>query len=219
MQGEKASLTLKQLTDYGVVPVIRTNSQDLAYTAVNSLVGVGFKTVEITMTVPGAVELIKDLSRDRSLLVGAGTVYNAAEVEACIEAGALYVVSPVIVHKMPDVCRESDVLCIMSGLTPNEVLAAWQKGSGAVKVFPVDAMGGHGYLRALKAILPFVPLVPTGGVSLLNIQDYLRAGASFVGVGSDLVSPDRLINGEDDFITENGQKILRAVDTIKKEVI
>lgn len=215
MHTDLASEVLEKLSEHGIVPVIRTSSQDLAHRAIDSLISVGFRTAEITMTVPGAVELIKEFSRHNSILIGAGTVYSVTEVEACVQAGARYVVSPVIVDQMPEVCRESGVLCIMSGLTPNEVLTAWQRGSGAVKVFPADAMGGHNYLKALKSIFPSIPLVPTGGVNLNNIQDYLSVGASFVGVGSELVNFSQPACDNTEMITEIGSKFLKAVQQFK----
>lgn len=214
MQINRASELLKKLTELKIVPVIRAGSQDLAYKAVTSLAGIGFKTAEITMTVPGAVELIKELSQDSRLVIGAGTVYSTQEAEACIQAGARYVVSPVIVDDMPEICRENGVLCIMSGLTPNEVLSAWQSGSGVVKIFPAEAMGGPNYLKALKTIFPAIPLVPTGGVNLLNIQDYLRAGASFVGVGSELVGNSQDPERGESTMTELGKVFLQVVNEI-----
>ena len=217
MQTERTTEVMKKLSSFRIVPVIRTGSQDLAYQAVKSLAGVGFKTAEITMTVPGAVELIKEFSQDSRLLIGAGTVYSIQEAQACIRAGARYIVSPVIVDDMPEICIENEVLCIMSGLTPNEVLTAWQRGSGVVKIFPADAMGGQSYLKALKSIFPSIPLVPTGGVNLQNVQDYLRAGASFVGVGSELVGFNQDPKKEAPAMVELGKMFLQAVSEFKED--
>ena len=211
MQTKGTSETIKKLTYSKIVPVVRTSSQDHAYQAVITLAKIGFKTAEITMTVPGAVELIKELSKDSSLLIGAGTVYSVEEAQACIEAGARYIVSPVIVDNMPEVCKKSEVICIMSGLTPNEVLTAWQKGSEFVKIFPSDAMGGYSYLKALKSIFPSIPLVPTGGINLNNIQDYLKVGASFVGVGSELIGSGQESDRDEIEMIELGKKFLQAV--------
>jgi 2-dehydro-3-deoxyphosphogluconate aldolase/(4S)-4-hydroxy-2-oxoglutarate aldolase len=202
---------LAKLSDYKVVPVIRADSLDIAHAAVTTLKKVGFQTAEITMTVPGATDLIKEFSKDEDLIVGAGTVIDIREAKNCILAGAQYIISPFIVEGLPELCREAGVCCIMSGLTPTEVYTAWSRGSGAVKVFPAKSMGGPGHLKALKTVLPSVPLVPTGGVNLNNIRKYLQAGAAFVGVGSDLVNLTMLEKGDYEGIAELGSQFLRAV--------
>jgi 2-dehydro-3-deoxyphosphogluconate aldolase/(4S)-4-hydroxy-2-oxoglutarate aldolase len=207
----KVSDVLEKLTDFRIVPVIRSNSTDLAHAAVTILKNVGFQTAEITMTVPGATELIKDFSKDDNLLIGAGTVINIREAEECILAGAQYIISPFIVDGLPEICREAGVFCIMSGLTPTEIHTAWSLGSGAVKVFPANSMGGPGHLKALKTVLPFIPLVPTGGVNLNNIQEYIHAGASFVGVGGDLVNTAMLEQGDYEGIADLGNQFLRKI--------
>lgn len=207
----EVSDVLEKLSDFRIVPVIRADSSDLAHTAVTVLKKVGFQTAEITMTVPGATDLIKDFSRDENFMVGAGTVVNLREAEECILAGATYIISPLIVEGLPEICREAGVFCIMSGLTPTEIHTAWSRGSGAVKVFPANSIGGPGHLKALKTVLPSIPLVPTGGVNLNNIQDFLHAGAAFVGVGGDLVNTAMLEQGDYEGIAELGSQFLRKV--------
>jgi 2-dehydro-3-deoxyphosphogluconate aldolase/(4S)-4-hydroxy-2-oxoglutarate aldolase len=183
-----AQATLQALAAHGVVPVVRFNQQDAARQAVRLLYEAGFRTFEITLTVPGALELIAELRHQADLLVGAGTVLSVADAARCLEAGARYLVTPVLLADLAPLCRDAGALCVMSGLTPSEVYAAWQHGAHAVKVFPASSMGGPPYLRALKSVFPDIPLVPTGGVNLTNLRDYLGAGALFVGVGSDLLS-------------------------------
>ena len=117
---------------------------------------------------------------------------------------------------LADLCREADVLSVMSGLTPNEVFTAWHKGSGAVKVFPARSMGGPGHIRSLKVVFPDIPLIPTGGVNIHNLADYLRAGAAFVGVGGDLVNEKYIEQGRVDIITELGKKYLQLAQEIEK---
>lgn len=207
---------LALLRETGVVPVIRVPSAAMAYEAVRILAGVGFPTAEITMTVPGAADVIRELSRDAGLVIGAGTVLDAEQADAMIRAGARYVVSPCIVEGVAERCREAGVLCILSGLTPGEVFAAWRRGSGAVKVFPAASVGGPEYVRALKAVFPGVPLVPTGGVTLDNVADYLRSGAAFVGVGSDLVNASLLESGQEEAVADAGRRYLQAVAEVRQ---
>ncbi|KIL34443.1 hypothetical protein SD71_20285 [Cohnella kolymensis] len=203
---------LTQLSTCRIVPVIRTSSTELAYNAVRLLLNAGFHTAEITLSVPGAVELIKQFSAQENVLVGAGTVLNAKEAQACIEAGAKYIISPVLADHVPELCKEANVLCILSGLTPSEIYTAWNRGSAAIKVFPAHSMGGPGYLKSLRSVFPSIPLVPTGGVNLHNIGDYFQAGASFVGVGSDLVNTALIENDPASFI-ELGRKYLQSIET------
>jgi|HigsolmetaAR203D_1030402.scaffolds.fasta_scaffold00481_33 2-dehydro-3-deoxyphosphogluconate aldolase/(4S)-4-hydroxy-2-oxoglutarate aldolase len=182
-----------------IVPVVRTGSTELADLAIRALIDSGFQTVEITMSIPGSVELIRQFSAERNLLVGAGTVLNVKEAEDCIAAGARFLVSPVLAEDICRLCKEANVPCILSGLTPTEIFSAWNLGCEAIKVFPVHAMGGPGYLKSLKSVFPSIPLVPTGGVKLANMEEYFRAGASFVGVGSDLVNVSLLQQDPESF--------------------
>jgi 2-dehydro-3-deoxyphosphogluconate aldolase / (4S)-4-hydroxy-2-oxoglutarate aldolase len=212
LQTFKRENVLEKLTTYKIVPVIRADSQEIALDAVTTLQAAGFQTAEITMTVPGAIELIKQFSKLESmLLIGAGTVTNLKNAEECISAGAKYIISPFIVDGLPELCDEAGVLCIMSGLTPTEVHTAWKRGSAAVKVFPAGSMGGPSHIKALKTVLPKIPLIPTGGVNLTNINQYLHAGASFVGVGSDLVNTCLLKQGDFDGVAKLGKSFLEAI--------
>ncbi|HYF80414.1 MAG TPA: bifunctional 4-hydroxy-2-oxoglutarate aldolase/2-dehydro-3-deoxy-phosphogluconate aldolase [Symbiobacteriaceae bacterium] len=208
---------LTRLSEIGIVPVIRTNSQDLAYKAIMTLAEIGFRTVEVTMTVPGAAELIGELSRSTDLILGAGTILAPADATASIRAGAHYVVSPCMVEGLPAVCHEAGVACVLGGLTPTEVITAWKMGSDAVKIFPAASVGGPDHLKALKSVFPFVPLVPTGGVNLTNVAGFLRAGAAFVGAGSDLVNVKALLDNDTESIALLGRKYLQAVADAKME--
>lgn len=207
---------LDRLSEIGLVPVIRTRSRELARTAVDLLMQAGFGTVEITMTVPGAPDLLRTLSRSTDMLLGAGTVLDLQQARESIRAGAHFIVSPCIVEGLADLCREAGVPCILAGLSPTEILAAWKQGSSAVKVFPARAVGGPDYIRSVRAVYPFIPLVPTGGVNLENVGDYLRAGAAFVGAGSDLVS-DHMLREDPDAVVELGRKYLQAVSEYRKD--
>jgi 2-dehydro-3-deoxyphosphogluconate aldolase / (4S)-4-hydroxy-2-oxoglutarate aldolase len=175
-----------------VVPVVRTTSTRLAERAVEWLRVAGFTTFEVTLTVPGALGLIAQLRREDGLVVGAGTVLDASQADACLEAGAQFIVSPVLAEALVPVCASARVPVVLSGLTPTEVHRAWKLGAAAVKVFPAGSMGGPSYVRTLRSVLDGVPLFPTGGVDLDNLGDYLAAGAACVGIGSDLISDDRV---------------------------
>lgn len=172
-----------------VVPVVRASSPESALAMAEALVQGGIDVLEITMTVPGAIEAIRELSKREDVLVGAGTVLDATTAEACVEAGAQFVVSPALDVETVRACNRMGVAIAPGALTPTEVVAAHRAGGDVIKVFPCDALGGAGYLRSLKAPLPHIPLMPTGGATLETIGDFLAAGAVAVGVGSALVDP------------------------------
>ena len=158
---------LERITTTGVIPVIRAQSADEAASAIAAIQKGGVSVLEITMTVPGAIELIRDVARRATdALVGAGTVLDPENALACIDAGARFVVSPALNLATIAACREAGVAVLPGALTPTEVLTAWSAGADFVKVFPANALGGPSYLKSLKAPLPQVKLVPTGGVNL-----------------------------------------------------
>ncbi len=206
---------LARLRGLGVVPVVRLPSADLAMRAVEGMIAGGLRTFEITMTIPGALEVIGALARREGLLVGAGTVLDGRQADACAGAGARYVVSPCLAPDVPAACLAAGVACVLGGLTPSEVLRASQLGADAVKVFPASSAGGAAHLRALKEVFPDVPLVPTGGVRLEQLADYFGAGAAFVGVGGDLVDVDALRAGRTDVVAERSRAYVRAVRAIR----
>lgn len=201
---------LAAVAAHGVVPVVRFGSSDRARRAIALLRRAGFRTFEVTLTVPGAVELIAELARDPELLLGVGTVLDPADADRAIAAGARYVVSPVLLPGLAPRCREAGVPCLLSGLTPSEVHAAWSAGADAVKVFPASSMGGPDHLRALRSVLPQVPLVPTGGVSLALLPAYLDAGAAFVGVGGDLLADRDLDRCDPEDLVARARRFLDA---------
>ncbi len=172
-----------------IVPVVRADSAEKAVRIVAALVEGGIDVVEITMTVPGAVEAIRAVAREGRALVGAGTVMDAATAEACVESGARFVVSPALDVETVRLCNRLGIVVAPGALTPTEIVAAHRAGGDLVKVFPCDALGGAEYLKSLKAPLPHIPLMPTGGATLENVAAYLDAGAVAVGVGSSLVDP------------------------------
>ncbi|HXH05555.1 MAG TPA: bifunctional 4-hydroxy-2-oxoglutarate aldolase/2-dehydro-3-deoxy-phosphogluconate aldolase [Vicinamibacterales bacterium] len=189
---------LEAIRASGLIPIIRARSSESAARAAETLVEAGIGVVEITMTVPGALEVIRDVAARLGgrALVGAGTVTEAATARAAIEAGARFLVTPGLCLDVLEVARAEDVASIPGVLTPTEILAALRAGADLLKIFPVAPVGGPAYLRALRGPFPDAPLVPTGGVALESIPDYFAAGAFAVGVGGELVSRAALEQGD-----------------------
>ena len=172
----------------GIVPVIRTASPQEARFAAEAVWQGGIPIVEITMTIPQALEVISELVKAMpQLLVGAGTVVNQDLALQCFDAGAQFLVTPGFSQKTVAAAHNLDMLIMAGALTPTEVMTAWDAGVDFVKIFPCSNMGGPSYIKALKGPLPNVPLVPTGGVNLETAADYIRAGAAALGVGGELV--------------------------------
>ncbi len=200
------------IRDVGVIPVIRAASPHEAAAAIAAIEAGGVTVFEITMTVPGAVDLIREVSRSApGALVGAGTVLDPAAAHACIDAGARFVISPALNLDTIHACNEAGVAVMPGALTPTEVLTAWNAGADMVKVFPANAVGGASYLKSLKAPLPHVRLVPTGGVNLQTGKDFIKAGAEALGVGADLVDLAALRRGEASVLTERARQFLQLV--------
>ena len=207
----------QRLEKTALIPVLRARSAPEAHALVEALVAGGVEVVEVTMTVPGAIEILKDLKKtygDRMLL-GSGTVTTVAEVEATIDAGAEFVVSPSLHLDVMAATLKAGKVSIPGALTPTEVITAWRAGAAYVKVFPCSALGGAKYLKALKAPFPEIRLIPTGGVTLTTAADFLHAGASALGVGTDLVNPTAIAKGEAHTITETARRYLQVIAQAK----
>lgn len=204
---------LGHLKGLGLVPVVRATSADEAMRVIDAIKAGGIDVLEITMTVPGAVRVIEQVSErfGEDVLVGAGTVLDPETARICILAGARFVVSPSTNLGTIAMCRRYGVPVMPGALTPTEVLAAWEAGADMVKVFPCSAMGGASYLKALKAPLPQVELIPTGGVSLKTGADYLAAGAAALGIGADLVDLAALKEGRAADITARAKDYVELV--------
>src|SRR5215216_1415164 len=207
------SETLRRIVEIGIIPVVRAQSADEAMRAVEAIKEGGISVLEITMTVPGAVAVIEEVARryHDDALVGAGTVLDAETARACILAGAQFIVSPALDLGTIACCRKYGVTVMPGALTPTEVVQAWTAGADFVKVFPAGALGGASYIKSLKAPLPQIELVPTGGVSLKTAADFIKAGASALGVGADLVDTKALREGNDRLITERARQFVEIV--------
>ena len=204
---------IRQIRETGVIPVVRANSADEAMRAIDAIREGGISILEITMTVPGAVKLIEQVANRyrNEASVGAGTVLDPETAKACISAGAQFVVSPSLNLETIAYCRGLEVVVMPGALTPTEVVQAWNAGADFVKVFPAGAVGGASYIKALKAPLPQIELVPTGGVSLKTAADFIRAGAAAVGVGADLVDIKAIREGQAALITERARQFVEIV--------
>lgn len=196
----------------GILPVIRAGNPDDAIFAAKTVAGAGLPVIEITMTIPGALEAIATLQREMgpAAIIGAGTVLDADTARRCLAAGAAFLVSPGLDAATIAAARQANCLMIAGALTPTEILTAWRAGSDLVKVFPARALGGPAYLKALRGPLPEAPLVPTGGVSLEEVAAYFAAGASAVGVGSEMVPAADLPSRRADAIAGRVRQFLAA---------
>ena len=209
---------LQLIRDTGLIPVVRAETAELAIHAVAAIKAGGVSVLEVTMTVPGAIAVIEQLAATfgHDALIGAGTVLDPETAHKCILAGAQFIVSPALNEETIAFCRANEVAVFPGALTPTEVLRAWNAGADAVKVFPAGAVGGASYLKALKAPLPQVELIPTGGVSLKTAADLIRAGAMALGVGADLVDTKALRDGYYEIITERARQFLEIVQEARR---
>ncbi len=208
---QKAAV-LAELRAIGLVPVLRAESVEKALALAEAIAAGGVTALEITMTVPGAMQVMRKLAEKRSdLLIGAGTVLDPETARMCILEGAQFVVSPALNIGTIEMCHRYSVAVLPGALTPTEIVTAWQAGADVVKVFPASAMGGAAYLRSIKAPLPQVELIPTGGVSLATAEEFLKAGAFALGVGADLVDAKAMAEGRPEQVTETARKYLEIV--------
>jgi 2-dehydro-3-deoxyphosphogluconate aldolase/(4S)-4-hydroxy-2-oxoglutarate aldolase len=207
------SEVIQKIRDVGLIPVVRATSAGEAMRAIDAIREGGISVLEITMTVPGAVKVIEEVANryGNDALVGAGTVLDPETATACISSGARFVVSPALNLDTIACCRQRDIAVMPGALTPTEVVQAWNAGADFVKVFPAGAVGGPSYLKALKAPLPHIELVPTGGVSLKTAADFIRAGAAALGVGADLVDINAIREGQSALITERAKQFIEIV--------
>lgn len=203
---------LQDIVNCGVVAIIRVASAQEAVEVCGAIAKGGVKPIEITMTVPGAIDAIKELkgAMEDNVLLGAGTVLDPETARAVILAGAEFVVCPTLNLEVIKVCRRYSKIVIPGAFTPTEILTAWEAGADIVKVFPAT-VGGPRYLRDIRGPLPQIRLMPTGGVNLENTPDFIRAGAVAVAAGTSLVDKKAVSERKYDIITENAKKFIEAV--------
>ena len=204
---------VRRVGEIGIIPVVRASSVEDANRAVEAICAGGIPVVEITMTVPNAISVIRELVQRRGsdVLIGAGTVTNAEQAESCVRAGVQFLVSPGLATSVLSVARVHNRLAIPGALTPTELMNAQEQGARLVKIFPCGNVGGPKYLKSLKAPFPHAQLIPTGGVNAGNAAEFIAAGAYALGVGADLVDATALREGNLEKITSAARELVQAV--------
>ncbi len=214
---EKREIFDKMLAE-GLIPLIRASSAKEAIEVAKAIKDGGASFLEITMTVPGGIEVIKELKGTfkNKLIVGAGTVLDPETCRIALLAGAQFIVSPTVNIELIRLAHRYSVVVIAGAMTPTEILTAWEAGSDMVKVFPADLVGGAGYVKAIRGPLPQVLLMPSGGVNLKNAGDFIRAGASAVAVGGELTDKKAIKDKKYSLITENTRAFIQAIREAKE---
>ena len=209
-----------RIIEIGIVPVVRASSAGEARVAADAVCQGGIPIVEITMTVPGAVDVIRELVKNcgSDVLIGAGTVLDPEAARRCLDAGAQFLVSPGLNLKTIELAVREGKLIMAGALTPTEVITAWDAGADFVKIFPCGQVGGAKYIKALKGPLPQIPLVPTGGVNLNTAAEFIEAGAAALGIGGELVQGEALKSNKPEIIIENARKFLAIVKQARAQL-
>ena len=200
---------LKTIAEKKLVPVIRTATADDARWAIETLAEAGISVFEITLTIPNAVELIRESKPN--LLIGAGTVLTIDQAKASADAGAKFIVSPIFEKQVVDFCDQNGLCVMPAGLTPTEIYNAWQSGADVVKVFPCGAIGGASYIKAVKSVFPDIKLMPTGGVNAETIKSFLDAGAIAAGAGTDLVDSNLVKTRNAEALKQRAESFLKKL--------
>jgi 2-dehydro-3-deoxyphosphogluconate aldolase/(4S)-4-hydroxy-2-oxoglutarate aldolase len=208
-----------RIEEIGIVPAIRHSSAEDALFAVKAVADSGIPIAEVTMTVPGAIEVISELVRDRpDVIVGAGHITDTETARRCLGAGAMFLTSPGLDLQVVRLCPLNHNVVVFPGaLTPSEIMAAWKAGSDFVKVFPCSRLGGASYIHALKSPFPHIPLIASGGVTQGNTDDFILAGAVAVGIGRDLINPEAVRRRELDWIRELAGRFLQIVKRARSQ--
>lgn len=204
---------LAKILEEGVVPVIRVSSAQEAWEVSKAIKEGGVSVLEVTMTVPGAMDVIKEVSQKfgKEVLLGAGTVLDPETARAALLNGAQFLVSPSLNLEVIKVSNRYSAVVIPGALSPTEILTAWEAGADLVKVFPIAQVGGPAYIKALRGPLPHIPLVPTGGVNLQNAGEFIKAGAAAIAVGGELVDKKAVAEKKYSVIVENARRFLEEV--------
>jgi 2-dehydro-3-deoxyphosphogluconate aldolase/(4S)-4-hydroxy-2-oxoglutarate aldolase len=207
-----------RIEEIGIVPAIRLLSAEDALFAAEAVVDSGIPIAEVTMTTPGAIEVISKLARNRpELIVGAGTIIDIETARRCLDAGAKFLTSPGLDIEVVAFALKNDVVVMPGALTPSEIMAASKAGADFVKIFPCSLLGGASYIKALRSPFPQTPLIASGGVTQGNVADFILAGASGVGIGRDLINPEAVQRREVDWIRELAGRFLKTVKHARAE--
>jgi 2-dehydro-3-deoxyphosphogluconate aldolase/(4S)-4-hydroxy-2-oxoglutarate aldolase len=204
--------TCRRIEQVGIMPSVRVDAAELALFAAETVYEAGIPVVEITMTVPNAIDVISQLTQNYpKFVVGAGTVLDVDVAKRCVDAGARFITSPGLVPDVLEFTLSKGVVAIPGALTPSEVIAAWKEGGDFVKIFPCAQVGGDQYIRALKVPLPQIPLIASGGVNQLTATNFIFAGASSIGIGSELMPRKALVTRQEQWIHELARRFIEAV--------
>ena len=207
-----------RIKEIGIIPAIRLSSANDALFAVKAVADCGIPIAEITMTVPGAIELIAEIARDRTdIIVGAGTVVDTGTARRCLDAGAMFLSSPGLDLEVVDFAVKQQAVVLPGALTPSEIMTASKAGADMVKVFPCSRLGGASYINALKSPFPHIPLIASGGVTQGNTADFILAGAAAVGIGRDLINREAVRRRELDWIRELAGRFLQIVKRARSQ--
>lgn len=215
MNKESVRARIEQI---GIIPAIRLSSAEDALFAVESVADSGIPIAEVTMTTPGAIEVIAELGRRRpELIVGAGTVLELDDARRCLDAGAKFLSSPGLDLQIVEFALKHDVVVFPGAVTPSEIITAWRAGSDFVKVFPCSLFGGASYIKALKSPFPNFRLIASGGVTQKNTVDFIQAGAVAIGIGRELIHPEAVQRREPDWIRELAGRLLQIVKDARSQ--
>ncbi|MBI2191435.1 MAG: bifunctional 4-hydroxy-2-oxoglutarate aldolase/2-dehydro-3-deoxy-phosphogluconate aldolase [Planctomycetes bacterium] len=209
---------LDQIIEVGIIAVVRAETKEQVRGAVRALKEGGIPAIEITFTVPNAVEMIRLMHAEygESILLGAGTVITPADAAAAIAAGAAYIVSPNTSQEIIHFCRGEGVPVMPGAMTPSEIVSAWSAGADLIKIFPAEILG-PAFIKAIRAPLPDVRLMPTGGVTAENAAEWLAAGATALAAGGSLVDKKALASGRFEIITDKARQFVQAIQAYRKK--
>jgi 2-dehydro-3-deoxyphosphogluconate aldolase/(4S)-4-hydroxy-2-oxoglutarate aldolase len=209
-----------RLMEIGIIPAIRTSSADDARFAAETILHAGIPIVEITMTVPGALEVIAEIADSMpGLIIGAGTVFEVTMAQRCMQAGAQFLTSPGLDMKIVEFALKHDLLAMPGALTPTEITRAWQAGADFIKVFPCAQVGGASYIHALKAPFAEVSLVAAGGVNQQTVAEFILAGAAAVGVGTELIPKKAVQQRDQTWISELARRFLTIIKEARERAV
>jgi 2-dehydro-3-deoxyphosphogluconate aldolase/(4S)-4-hydroxy-2-oxoglutarate aldolase len=207
-----------RIEEIGIIPAIRVSTPELALFAIEAVNRAGIPIAEVTMTVPNSLDVIFQLARSLpEMIVGAGTVLDTETAQRCLDAGAKFLTSPGLVMEVVEFAVKKDMVVFPGALTPTDVITAWKAGADFVKIFPCAQVGGPAYIRALKVPLPQVPLIASGGVNQQSTANFIRAGATALGIGSELIPHEALHRRQEAQIHELARRFLAMVKNTRAE--
>lgn len=209
----------RRIEEFGILPGVRVSDAKLALFAVETVHKAGIPIAEITLTVPGAVDVIHQLtSKHADFVIGAGTVLDAEMAKKCVDAGARFLTSPGLIPEVVEFAIKNEVAIIPGALTPSEVITAWKMGVDFVKIFPCSLVGGSKYIQALKVPMPHIPLIASGGVNQSTAAGFILAGASAIGIRSELFPHEALHMHQDKWIRELARRYMAIVRDTRAEM-